>query len=96
MGVKPRGGSNPLTRIEAATSRPFPCAREASWQGAAHGQILGVHPVLPSQDVRRSIRFYERLGFSLAFWDAEDPAYAATSCTCNGTTLRSGQPSNAR
>lgn len=39
-------------------------------------RLLDVHPVLPSQDVRRSISFYERLGFSLAFQDAADPRYA--------------------
>jgi catechol 2,3-dioxygenase-like lactoylglutathione lyase family enzyme len=37
-----------------------------------------VHPVLGSSDVRRSIRFYERLGFSLTFEDDPlDPKYAA-------------------
>ena len=37
-----------------------------------------VHPILPSQDVRRSIEYYtERLGFRLAFQDnADAPGYA--------------------
>ena len=37
-----------------------------------------VHPVLPTQDVRTAIRYYvDRLGFVLAFTDAEaDPRYA--------------------
>ncbi len=36
-----------------------------------------VQPVLPSQDVARSIDFYvDRLGFALAFQDSETPFYA--------------------
>ena len=39
--------------------------------------LIQVHPVLPSQDVAVSIDFYvNRLGFTLAFKDAEKPAYA--------------------
>ena len=39
--------------------------------------IEQVQPVLPSQDVEASIRFYvEQLGFTLAFADAEHPTYA--------------------
>lgn len=36
-----------------------------------------VQPVLPTQDVQASIEFYvNRLGFTLAFQDAENPTYA--------------------
>ncbi|MEM7383358.1 MAG: VOC family protein, partial [Verrucomicrobiota bacterium] len=36
-----------------------------------------VQPVLPSQDVPASIDFYvEKLGFTLAFKDADQPTYA--------------------
>jgi catechol 2,3-dioxygenase-like lactoylglutathione lyase family enzyme len=39
--------------------------------------LTQVQPVLPSQDVEASIDFYvRRLGFALAFQDAESPTYA--------------------
>ncbi|MEM9302980.1 MAG: VOC family protein [Pseudomonadota bacterium] len=40
--------------------------------------LEAVHPVLPSRDVRRSIRYYvERPGFRLAFADCDaSPSYA--------------------
>lgn len=42
------------------------------------GSLLAVNPVLPSQDLRRSIEFYvQRLGFILLFQDSqENPGYA--------------------
>jgi catechol 2,3-dioxygenase-like lactoylglutathione lyase family enzyme len=40
-------------------------------------KLEAVHPVLMSRDVAASIRFYQRLGFSVAFQDrALDPRYA--------------------
>ena len=40
-------------------------------------RLEAVHPVLMSRDVRASLRFYERLGFSLTFQDRPvDPRYA--------------------
>ena len=41
-------------------------------------QLIAVNPVLPSQDVSKSIEFYvERLGFTLQFQDSPDePGYA--------------------
>ena len=39
--------------------------------------LVQVQPVLPTQDVKASIDFYVgRLGFTLAFRDAENPTYA--------------------
>lgn len=39
--------------------------------------LLQVQPVLPCKNVSEAIRFYEaKLGFSLAFQDAEVPTYA--------------------
>lgn len=41
-------------------------------------RLEAVHPVLMSRDVAASVRFYERLGFSLTFQDApHGPRYAA-------------------
>ena len=43
-------------------------------------KLEGVHPVLMSRNVTASIRFYERLGFSLRFQDrALDPKYAGVA-----------------
>ena len=40
-------------------------------------KLESVQPVLMSRDVAASVRFYERLGFSLSFQDsADDPKYA--------------------
>ncbi|MDH4046235.1 MAG: ankyrin repeat domain-containing protein [Gemmatimonadota bacterium] len=40
--------------------------------------LQAVHPVLPAKDVGESIRFFEKLRFSLLFLDSEDrPRYAA-------------------
>jgi catechol 2,3-dioxygenase-like lactoylglutathione lyase family enzyme len=40
-------------------------------------RLEAVHPVLMVRDVAASIRFYERLGFALAFRDSPgDPKYA--------------------
>jgi catechol 2,3-dioxygenase-like lactoylglutathione lyase family enzyme len=40
--------------------------------------LKAVHPVLMSRDVATSVRFYERLGFSLTFKDSpQKPRYAA-------------------
>jgi catechol 2,3-dioxygenase-like lactoylglutathione lyase family enzyme len=41
-------------------------------------RLESVHPVLMSRDVADSVRFYERLGFSLTFQDSPlHPRYAA-------------------
>ena len=41
-------------------------------------RLEAVHPVLGCRDVMRAVRFYERLGFGLAFVDStERPTYAA-------------------
>jgi catechol 2,3-dioxygenase-like lactoylglutathione lyase family enzyme len=43
-------------------------------------KLEAVHPVLMVRDVPASIRFYERLGFSLTFQDRpRDPRYAAVA-----------------
>jgi catechol 2,3-dioxygenase-like lactoylglutathione lyase family enzyme len=43
-------------------------------------RIEAVHPVLMSRDVAASIRFYQRLGFSLTFQDRPlDPRYAGVA-----------------
>lgn len=40
-------------------------------------RLIAVHPVFMSRDVPASVRFYERLGFTLAFVDSpENPTYA--------------------
>jgi catechol 2,3-dioxygenase-like lactoylglutathione lyase family enzyme len=40
--------------------------------------LEAVHPVLPARDVEESVRYFQRLGFSLLFLDSEDrPQYAA-------------------
>jgi catechol 2,3-dioxygenase-like lactoylglutathione lyase family enzyme len=40
--------------------------------------LEAVHPVLMSKDVATSVRFYERLGFTLTFQDSPvNPRYAA-------------------
>ncbi len=40
--------------------------------------LRAVHPVLPARDVDESVRFFQKLGFSLSFLDSEDrPRYAA-------------------
>jgi catechol 2,3-dioxygenase-like lactoylglutathione lyase family enzyme len=40
--------------------------------------LRAVHPVCPARDVQESVRFYQKLGFSLLFVDSEDrPRYAA-------------------
>ncbi len=42
--------------------------------------LRAVHPVLPCRDVKAAVAFYvEKLGFTLAFQDAEEPRYAAVS-----------------
>ena len=40
--------------------------------------LRAVHPVLPARDVDESLRFFEKLGFTLLFQDSrEQPRYAA-------------------
>ncbi|MBV8500219.1 MAG: VOC family protein [Paucibacter sp.] len=44
----------------------------------APARLLAVHPVLAARDVMESVRFFEQLGFALAFIDdAGSPRYAA-------------------
>ncbi len=41
-----------------------------------NSQLLAVHPVLMASDVRRSISFFEDLGFTTSFFDDQDnPRY---------------------
>lgn len=48
--------------------------------------LLEVHPALGSSDVRRSVAFFQRLGFRVTFKDrADQPAYLAV--TRDGVTL---------
>jgi catechol 2,3-dioxygenase-like lactoylglutathione lyase family enzyme len=43
----------------------------------SNSQLLAVHPVLMASDVRRSIRFFEELGFTTSFLDDQhNPRYA--------------------
>jgi catechol 2,3-dioxygenase-like lactoylglutathione lyase family enzyme len=39
--------------------------------------LRAVHPVLPALDVEESVRFFQKLGFSLLFLASERPQYAA-------------------
>lgn len=45
---------------------------------AMNSTLRAVHPVLPARDVEESVRFFQKLRFSLIFLDSEDhPKYAA-------------------
>lgn len=56
--------------------------------------LEAVHPVLPCRDVQASIEFYEKLGFSVSFQDADDPRYAAVARDRVEVHLRWQEPSS--
>jgi len=47
-------------------------------ESAVNSRILGIHPVLASNDIQASVEFFLRLGFQLSFQDSEiAPRYVA-------------------